>query len=256
MEKINTDIVISINVHENTNFLMKQIENIHSNIIGEYSIVLNCNSFMFEKLRDIRLPERVYINPEIINKKRFHGSLTKGIVSNMGFSLEKFAFKYFLILSSRTFFYKTLSVNILCEKQQIFPNLGWFHNNVRKLGRKFIANKLNGDKWRWPSISQSKLAKYYINKGHPLYWSGHEGLSFHFNVCKTIVKFLNEHEELREDLYNFNDCVEEVSLQTISHNEVDITNSKHYGFIDIGNGPFTFNTPPDNGQYVYKIWRV
>jgi hypothetical protein len=209
---------------------------------------------MFEQLCRRKLPENVYINPEIINKQRFHGSLTRGIVSNMKYCLSNFSFKYFIILSSRTIFYKPISVKILNKKQPTYPNVNWFNNNARKHGRKFLVNQLY--RWRWPSITQSLLCKHYLNKGHSLFRSGHEGLTFHSTVCETIVQFLKTHAELRKNLYNFKNCVEEVSLQTISCNEINITKSNYYGFIDIGNGPATFNSPPNNDKHVYKIWRV
>jgi hypothetical protein len=37
---------------------------------------------MFQELSKILLPSNVHINPEIINKQRQHGSLTRGIIPN------------------------------------------------------------------------------------------------------------------------------------------------------------------------------
>ena len=103
------DIVISINVFQKPFFLLKQLQNIYDNVLSSYCVVLNCNEFMFHELNKLELPNNVFINPEIINKARFHGSLTHGIVSNMNYAIHHFDFKYFLILSGRTIFYKKMT---------------------------------------------------------------------------------------------------------------------------------------------------
>jgi len=65
----------------------------------------------------------------------------------------------------------------------------------------------------------------------------------YFQKEKVIIVLPNPGNYQQETI--FNNCMEEVSLQTTSHNEVDITKSKHYGFIDIGNGPCTYLMPPE-----------
>jgi hypothetical protein len=74
---------------------------------------------MFKELLSIKLPDNIFINPEIIEKRRDHGSIIHGIVSNMNFALQNFSFKYFLILSGRTILYRELQTKNLdsqCKK--------------------------------------------------------------------------------------------------------------------------------------------
>jgi hypothetical protein len=59
---------------------------------------------------------------------------------------------------------------------------------------------------------------------------------FSYNVAKNIIIFVENNPEIADDLYNFNHCVEEFSIHTISENEYDINNMEH-GFVYIGNGP-------------------
>ena len=95
------NIVISINVYKLVPFLLTQIENITCYVKTSHIIILNCNNYMFNELKKIKLPKNIFINPEIINKKRYHGSLTHGIISNMRFAnkLCNFTiyFEYFTI---------------------------------------------------------------------------------------------------------------------------------------------------------------
>ena len=63
------DIILSINVHEKFNFLLKQLDNISKNVHCNYAIILNCNDFMYEECKKNSLPDNVYIHPKILNKK-------------------------------------------------------------------------------------------------------------------------------------------------------------------------------------------
>jgi hypothetical protein len=69
--KIKTDFIISINVHENVNFLLKQIDNI-KNYVNNYYIILNCNQFMYNALKNIILPYNTWnLNNNIEENKLF-----------------------------------------------------------------------------------------------------------------------------------------------------------------------------------------
>jgi hypothetical protein len=222
------DFVISINVHENPAFLNEQIKNIKNNINYKYIILLNCNKFMYD---NYRLPDNVIKNPEIIEKKRFHGSITKGICSNMIYALNNFQFKYFIILSSKNIFYKLL--------------------NMKMIQNDFIKSPdTDTDKWFWPSLKNTLLAKYYINNNKNLYSSEHEGLTFDHKSCENIIYFLKNNSNIEDELFNYNNAVEEFSLQTIC------MNSNNNPFILLGNGPgdFFINHNEMN-KCLYKIPR-
>jgi hypothetical protein len=144
------DVIISINVHEKVSFLIKQLDNIKQNVSCNYAVILNCNDYIHEECKNTILPENVYINPEIINKKRFHGSLTHGIYSNMNYALDHFDFKYFIICSSRNFFTNNMRLEDL--------------NKVVELN---IKPPSVGDDYT--SGSNSLLMKYYREKNLKIY---------------------------------------------------------------------------------------
>lgn len=208
------DLIISINVHEKPEYLKNQLLNINKFVKLNYKVILSCNEFMYE---NVIADQKSVINPEIINKKRFHGSLTKGIYSNMIFSLNNFNFKYFIVLSSREFFYREL-------------------NSIEDIEKTIIEKKLNDysvNNWHWPSFKKTKLFDYI--KINNLYFSSsaHEGLTFDYKSCLYISDFLEKESDIREDIFNHNHCVEEFSLQTICCNYSD--------FYNIGNGVSTMD---------------
>jgi hypothetical protein len=225
--KKNTDIIISINVYKNFNFLENQLENIKTYVKSDYCVILNCNDFMYNELKKNSLPENIYINPEIINKYRFHGSILKGIVTNMYYAYNNFNFKYFVVLSARTIFYRDIDITNLDVLYEKFNSLEEYN--------KYINIKNNLLEWRWPSIKNTLLAKYYLNLNFYIRHGAHEGICFNIYVIKNILLFFNKNENIKNNLYNFNNCVEEFALQTISHNEINHDNM-YFGFIDLGNG--------------------
>lgn len=106
--------------------------------------------------------------------------------------------------------------------------------------------------WKWPYFKQTKLAQYYLDKKYTLLSEGHEGMCFSYNVTKNIVTLLQNNLEITKDLYDFTDCVEEFSIQTIAYNECDVENLE-YGYVYIGNG--TGNNYDGNNidKYTRKI---
>ena len=245
--KIKTDFIISINIHEKVIFLLKQLDNI-KNYVNNYYIILNCNQFMYNELKNIILPHNVIVNSEIIEKATYHGTLTKGIYSNMLYADEKFDFLYFIVLSSRNLFYNKLNIDFLNLRQPICNNINKFYENE-------YTKQLQYYTWHWPLFLKTELAKYYISKNLHLKDSPHEGLVFHINVIYNIINFLEKNIIIKNDLFNFSHCVEEFSLQTIATNEINPNNNYH-GFIYIGHGTDTqLNIPCDPNLFVYKTIR-
>jgi hypothetical protein len=223
------DFVIVINVHENAPFLMKQLKNIQDHV-SNYIVILNCNQYMFHELKNANLPN-VVINPVTIEKNRFHGSLTHGIYSNLMFA-QQYDFAYFIALSSRNLFYQRLS------KKDIDNLLPMDHSD----------NDPEKNEWFWPSFKKTKLAKYYNNIN--LRSNPHEGLVFDSYTCKQIIQFLENHKDIKEDLFQFPTCVEEFALSTIAFHQGN-------GYYDIGHGTETqYTIPTDPKKYVYKTLRI
>jgi hypothetical protein len=241
---MNVEVVISINVHENVPFLMKQLNNIQTYLNCTYIVILNCNDYMKNALKVI-LPN-VHIHPLPLNKQRETGTLTKGIYLNMIHALRIASFKYFLVLSSRNLFYQPLTINILDERQKTATSIEDLKHSVPPPYHR----------WHWPTFLKTKLAKHYRSTGLHLHSSCHEGLVFHYDVCQNIIRFLERHPSIRDDLFQFPWCVEEFALQTISMYEMNRQN-RHYGFTTINKSVNTDETAPtDSEWYVYKTNRL
>ena len=239
--------VISVNIYKSVETLECQLESIKKHVQKNYIVILNCNKYMFDMLQDKKLEDNIHINPEIIEKHTFHGSLTRGIVSNMKYALQHFKFSYFLILSGRTIFYRDVDIE---KFRNYFSKKIW--SSVEDMESNRIG-PLDYAYWHWPSLMNTKLAKYYIDKNYKLSSCGaHEGLCVSYNVTKNIVNFLENNPEIADDLYNFNNCVEEFSIHTISDNEYDIDNME-YGFVYIGNGTSTECDQNNLDLYTKKI---
>lgn len=213
------DLIISINVHEKPEYLKTQLENIKEHVKLSYKIILNCNDYMYEELQREDLD--VILNPEVINKKRFHGSLTKGIYSNMKYAIDNFEFDYFLVMSSREFFYKELTSFEDIKQTSILLS-----NESKQETQPTKNYDIEG--WHWPSFKRTKLFQYFKNNDMYFSSSAHEGLCFDYLTAKHIVTFLHNNVYLRETLFEFKKCVEEFALQSIACNY-----SEYY---NIGNG--------------------
>ena len=226
------DCIISINVHEKFNFLLKQLECIKMNVNLTYAVILNCNDYMFNECKKYKLPNNVYINNIILNKKRFHGSLLNGIYNNMVYGISNFNFKYFIVASSRSFFGNNLRLK-----------------DLNRISKNKIVQKNDYNKWWWPLFKQTLLAKYYLEHNKNLYKSPHEGLVFNEKCCLKIINFIENNPIIKNDLFNFEGCVEEFAFQTIAINLGE-------NFYYIGNGTKDKKLNINNkNKFMYKIIR-
>ena len=223
------NIVFSINVHEKIEFLKKQLDNIRDFVLSKYIVVLSCNQYMYEECNKTDFPPNIWINPEIIEKKRFHGSITQGIYSNMKHVIQnQIDFHYFVILSSRNMFYKPMRENDLSGRQI------WVQN-PHAYQRLCKTQKTVTKDWHWKSFEQTNLARYFRKNGYALYSSQHEGVVFHKTVCLNIIWFLDSKPGIRDHLFQYNNCVEEFALQTIAVNCIH-PKKREIGFFNIGRG--------------------
>jgi hypothetical protein len=220
-------IIISINVYHNPPFLLYQLENIRNHVQSPYRVILNCNDTMFNELQD--LPENVVKNPEVISKQRFHGSLVHGIYSNIIYALDNYTFDYFIVLSSRTIFYRNVNESDLINDELYSTKLNKCHTDMNT--------------WHWPTFVNTLLAKQFLTNGRSMYATAHEGLCFRREVIVKIHHFLSDNSEITQDLIVFPFCVEEFALQTISEGD----------FFYLGNGPFNDVDSSDPNKYTCKI---
>lgn len=196
------DIAISINVHEKPEYLLNQISNINQHVKLEKAIILNCNEYMYREMSSRAMPSNVILNPDFFEKRRHHGSLTKGIVSNMRYMMKRYNFKYFLVMSSREFFYRELT-------------------NTRDIESNIVTTKYkdyNKNDWHWPTMKRTKLFRYIQDQGLYFSMSAHEGMCFNGSSCQYILNFLRKHPDIEEDINSFEECLEEMAIQTICCN--------------------------------------
>ena len=219
--------------------MLSQIINIDEFVDVNYIIILNANEYMYHKLKTNKIINKInflQINPIYLNKKRFHGSLTQGIFSNMEFAMNNYNFKYFIVLSSRNLFYNKLNKEA--------------YNNFSKISKGSNFNDINIKKWHWHSFIKTDLSKYIIKNKLLFSDCAHEGLTFDYLSCKKIISFLNKNDSIKKNLFDWNHCVEEFALQTIC---INLTGY----YYNLGNGCDTNNNvrklPKNN--FVYKTLR-
>lgn len=234
------DCIFSILVHENVEFLLKQIENIKENADCNYAIILNCNDAMFEECSKIQMPDNVFIHDKPLNKKHGTGDLFQGTYNNMCYSLERFEFDYFITLSSRNMFGNRMT---LSDLQNLEPHV----EDARPWSEKRTS-------WWWPKFEKSLIVNYYVSQGQEVVNCGYEGAVFTENGCKHIMQFLETHPDIKQDVFGFDAPMEEFAMATIA------TNSGEPVYY-IGNGccnedRITPNNPNGkNAKFVFKIKR-
>lgn len=200
------DIIFSINVHISVDFLIRQIKNIDEFVSLNYIIIINPNKYMYNEILkcDFITSKKYIILNDYLEKKRDHGTLTHGIYLNMKRAINNYKFKYFIIMSSRNLFYNKL-------------NKENYNSLVKNDEGKYYKN-LKHNEWQWPSFLRTELSKY-IKKNNLLFSnSAHEGLTFDYNSCLKIIEFLDNNDNIKNNLFNWKKCVEEFALQTICIN--------------------------------------
>lgn len=235
---INTQLVISINVHEKVDFFLKQLANISEFVKIPYEIILNCNEYMYNELKQINL-ENVHLNPIIINKQWNHGSLAKGIFENMKYAKDNFTYEMFLVMSSRELFYRILeSINQIKECKITENSSPW---------KIYTDYDING--WGWAGLKPTLLFQKIKENNLKFSQSPHEGMVYEYNTVNFIIEFMDKDELLKENTFNHNQAMEEWALQSISVN--------HSGYYYIGNGCYNKTVDgADKSRFTLKQARV
>jgi hypothetical protein len=257
MDKI-YELVISINVFEKLDYIKEQIKNII--FFTKYIkvlIIFNCNDLMYDLLNNIKIDEiDILVNPEIINKKRWHGSLLKGIFSNLNFILlNEIKFNYFLILQSRNFFINRL---IFKKIDNYFKYTSKLINDYKNNNCKFILNynllnHLLLDQTTFSEndnydtildeISNNKKYRFFNSKTiynnnwfNKLYQESdimiqgkHECLCFTYDVSIKINEYLNLNKNISNDIYNTESAVEEIVPHILAN--ICSINNYYYTYI-------------------------
>jgi hypothetical protein len=242
-----TTIVFSINVHENLNFLIKQLEDIKRNVLIDYVVIINANEHMYNEIKysgliteDTAAKLNIVVYPWYVEKIHNHGTLTMGIYLNMEYAVNNYIFEYFIVLSSRNLFYNKLHQDNYKDMPRICESVS--------------ANNLNTHEWHWHLFIQTKLAEHIIKNSlvFSKSYEFHEGLTFDYQLSQNIVGYLQGNEDIKNNLFDFNWGVEEFALHTIALN----LNGYYY---HIGNWTLTddyinIDTLPKD-RFVYKTYR-
>ena len=198
-------VLITINIHDDVQSLSKQLENIRCLFQHpSFSIVLNVNDHMQKQLQNTEYVE--LCNPTSINKRRFHGSLLKGIVKNLQYAQKNVNFDYVLVMSSRTLFRRKCTLNDMLGIMQ--------HHKVpayslcRWTFKRFYEYADDSPNvWWWSTFMNTIVGKKYAQ----LVGGAHEGLFFDATVCQHLFK-------LPDSLYEEPACIEEFVIQTLCAN--------------------------------------
>ena len=246
-------IIFSINVFEDNNengrhgnnklnyyFLKEQILNIKYNTTDftEVYVILNCNDIIFDRLQNEKLHDekiKIIVNPEVINKKRFHGSITRGIFSNLKYIVEnKINFDYFVVFSSRSILTKKINLDTIYNnmthskikwQEMIKLNKKFFHNSNYyryKVCEKTMEHECSEPIPLWyfndNRIKETKWFDKFKNDFELIIGGKHEALCFTNIVIKNMYNYMINNNETMEEIYNNKCCVEETVLQTLGYN--------------------------------------
>ena len=243
------DLIVSINIYREKYFnrILNEIETMVQDI--NYKIIISCSNGDNMKyfIDNYKNDERIILNPKIIKKGRFHGSLTQGIISNMNYiKKEKINYKYFFVISNRTILLEEMKIkkNVLTGNMEEYSSgfVGFesmsdiiTRNNIliegcRERKLKKICNLNNGfnedyptipvwstgpqhGPWHWSNWEKTKIYKK-LSEGM-IYGSYHEGLFFPMNSVLGILDFFKNNIELYIDTINYPTNMEEFVLQSL-----------------------------------------
>jgi hypothetical protein len=220
----NPKIIISINAYK-LKALQEVINSCEKNVKEDFVIILNNSIDLDKHIRANNLfadKKNIVLNPEPIDKKRFTGSVVKGMVSNINFALKNIeGWEKFLITANRYAINKEISLNYLNRKRDLFlehKKEGIVPDPQKICSEFYRIEKMKFKHgWMWPQFKETKLAKFFWNKPAV----GCLGVGFFFDklACEDIANFFKEHKGIAEDLFNSKTTAEEFALQTIVLNE-------------------------------------
>jgi len=212
--KIKTKFVVSINVYDDVDYLYTQLENIRDYLKLDYLVLLNCNNLMYDLLKSKNIPN-VYVNPNPIDKKRFCGTLFKGIYENIIFSLKNFEFEYFLVMSSKTFFFKVLGSGNIDSSLKNNRSKFSYPTDYQPDSRK---HTIWPRKQIWKPFSRSGFYKFIKTNNMKIQKCMHEGLVLRNTECEDLKNFFDKNQNLLDSIYKTKTAMEEIVIPTLCVN--------------------------------------
>ena len=174
------DVVYSVMIHQSIDYVNDFISNIEKyDKINNYLIIIHLNNELY-KQKDKIIKNKVIINPNHYDKKRFSVNILNAYLDNFNYlNYQNIKFNNYMTLVSSCRFVRDC---IKFNKQNI---------NVNITTKDYDPNSLKKD-WFWPQFYKNTeiidiLIKYKID----IHNSGHqEGYLFDKNIFDSINKFI------------------------------------------------------------------
>lgn len=193
-----TTVDVAINVHESPEVIQRQWANVFQMMRGlSPRIVLSCNAAMSRELQTPHWrppPGLVWVNPEVIEKARYDGTLFQGVVSNLRFLLDSkrsrgSQARYFIILGSRSKMVRAVNeqslLAALADPVQAFPA-------ARNLEPVHIKRS-------WPCFNLTRLLR--TSPSVELWIGAHEGLVLERETVREMLRVLDSNPTFGTSVY-------------------------------------------------------
>lgn len=182
-------LVFVMNAHLYLKDTLAHIRHLHECIRIPFKLVIHCSNKLYARFKQ-RLESKkdeflcpVILNPDHFNKARFHGTLLKGILSNIQYALQNIPnISHFVIISTRGYMKRPLTD----------------HNYVTKMIRRFPTKnepyiRWNGRDYKNPKddmhIEYMDELKMYLPQDYSIAFGPHEGLTI---PIESVQKILSE----------------------------------------------------------------
>lgn len=226
-------LVVVINVHELPSFILLHLRHIRAHLPPvSYRILLNCNAEMLAALR--RTDAAELCHPAPLEKRRHHGSLLHGIVSNFELALQRWDAELFLVLSSRSWFRRRLTLDELwtsdarsgmppdkpCDlRLDKAKGLHWAEACDETELKTLADGRVVAVTYPDPlsTYRGSLLAQELEGGGHHLVHAPHEGLLLEREAVSYALSALAG--PVGAELFAFEAAVEEMALQSLARSK-------------------------------------
>ena len=173
----------------------------------------------------------VVVHPQPLNKARFHGSLLQGIVRNLDFALRRWQFEHALVLSSRSWFRRPLTVEELTTARASVPpgakraqlkvtaegGTQFVDESERAIAPEVGPGTSGGLELRgydWGPLLRTRLSQEMLGpNGHAVLNAPHEGLLLERAACELAVSALEG--PIGAELYKTEAAVEEMAIHSL-----------------------------------------
>ena len=211
MESHSPKFILSVNLNSDK-FIDEQLKNIREHLSYEYQIVLNCDEKMHELIENKKY-ENVCVNPIAINKKRFHGTLFRGVYENIRYSCLNYKFDYFIVLSSRSFFFRKLNNETIKTFYDDNKRYDAHHSEFRP---KTPLERKQWPRWMWSAFRKSEFYAYLRKHSYNFQKKMHEGLLLTRKNCEDLICFFDQNDELYNSVIDAKNLpMEEIVIQTL-----------------------------------------